>query len=188
MTAAASVRLFVAVEIPEDVRDGIAAAVAPLRRAGPPVRWVASGAYHLTMAFVGWVDDAGVGAVEDACATAAPAVEPFAVTLSGTAGTFGGGVLWAGLADGRPLDELAIALRELLAERGLLVEHRPFHAHVTLARAVRAARITRGLADAYAGPRATWTVQRVVMMRSRLHPSGARYRVESAWRLGLGTV
>lgn len=184
MTAGATTRLFVAVEVPEDVRDAIMAATDPLRRSAPQVRWVPAEAYHLTLAFVGGVDDPGVRALEDACAAAASAVEPFTVSLTGAADTFGGSVLWAGLADSEPLERLAVVLRAGLGERGLLVEHRPFHAHVTLARAARDARIPSRLVDAYAGPRSTWTVERLVMMRSRLRRSGARYSVEGAWLLG----
>lgn len=184
MTAEGKARLFVAVEIPGGVREEIAAATDPLRRTAPQVRWVAAEAYHLTLAFVGWVEDPGVRALEDACAVAASGAEPFTVTLSGTAGTFGGGVLWAGLADCGPLEQLATALRAALAKREMAVEQRSFHAHVTLARPARGVRLPRGLADAYTGPRSTWPVERLVMMRSRLHPSGARYSVEGAWPLG----
>ncbi|MEX0657779.1 MAG: RNA 2',3'-cyclic phosphodiesterase [Egibacteraceae bacterium] len=184
MTDDAKARQFAAVEVPEEVRDAIEAATEPLRRSAVQVRWVAPDAYHLTLAFVGWVDDAGARALEDACAAAASTVQPFSMGLTGAAGTFGGGVLWAGLADCPPLERLASALRAGLGERGMRVEQRPFHAHVTLARAARDARIPRRLVDAYAGPRATWPVERLVTMRSRLRRSGARYRVEGAWPLG----
>lgn len=50
-------RLFVAIEIPAGVRDGVDAAVEPLGRVAPAVRCVGPGAYHLTLAFLGWVDE-----------------------------------------------------------------------------------------------------------------------------------
>lgn len=183
----ARVRLFVAVEIPDGVRDGLEAAAEPLRRRLPGARWVASNVYHVTLAFVGWADDSVARAVEESCAAAASAVGPFTLSLSGGAGTFGGGVLWAGLADSEPLRQLAAALRERLIEQGLPVDQRPFHAHVTLARAGRDARIAPGLAGAYVGPRSTWPVKRLVMMRSRLRRPGAQYSVEGAWLLGRGS-
>lgn len=177
-------RLFVAVEIPSDVRDGVEAAVEPLRRRMPDVRWVSPSAYHVTLAFIGWADDEGVGLVERACAEAASAVHPFSLALSGRAGAFGDSVLWAGLVDSPGLDGLAAAVRQALTGRGMLVEQRSFHGHLTLARAGRSARIRRGLAEAYEGPAPSWRVERLVLMRSRLRRTGAQYGVEGAWLLG----
>lgn len=176
-------RLFVAVEVPTDVRDGIDLAVDPLRRARPELRWVEPSAYHLTMAFVGWCDDAGVRTVQAACAEAAGAVGPFRLGLTGAADTFGGSVLWVGVAASEQLGVLAAAVRRALAARGTEVEARPFHAHVTIARAGRGTRVNRRLAQQYEGPASAWTVERLVLMRSRLRRGGAQYGVEAAWRL-----
>lgn len=182
--AEAKARLFVAVEVPPRVRDAIDAAVEPLRREQPDARWVPPGNYHLTLEFIGWVDDDVGRAVEAACAEAAGAVEAFDVALSATAGTFGSGVLWAGIDDAPELDALAGAVRDALTRRDLVVEQRPFHAHITLARAGRGARIRRGLAERYDGPRERWRVERLALLRSRLRRSGAQYGLEAAWLLG----
>lgn len=179
-------RLFVAVEVPARVRDGIEPATEPLRRRQPEARWVEPSAFHLTLAFVGWLDDEKSRAVEKACAEAAGSVGPFDLALSGRAGTFGSGVLWAGMEHSPELDRLAGAVRQALADRDLLVETRPFHGHLTLARAARGARIHPGLAQAYEGPRLSWRVERLALMRSRLRRAGARYSVEAAWPLGRG--
>lgn len=172
-----------AVEVPADVRDGIDLAVEPLRRRQPELRWVQPAAFHLTVAFVGWCDDAGVRAVQAACEDAAGGLSPFPLGLTGQAGTFGTSVLWAGLTDSPELDELASVVRATLAARGLEMETRPFHAHITLARAGRGGRISRRLAQQYEGPRLWWTVERLVLMRSRVRPGGAPYRAVGAWRL-----
>lgn len=177
-------RLFVAVEIPANIRDRIEAAVEPVRRRLPAGRWVSPNAFHVTLAFIGWVDDEEAMRVQDACGEAASASGAFRLALSGQAGTFGTGVLWAGLEDSTELDGLVAALRSALAGRGLAVDERPFHAHVTLARAGRGARIRQDLAVAYEGPTSSWPVERLVLMRSRLGPSGAQYSVEGAWPLG----
>lgn len=177
-------RLFVAVEVPAGVRDSIDAAAEPLRLVQPDARWVSPHGFHLTLAFVGWADEEAQQAVHDACADAAAAAEPFELALTGTAGMFGNGVLWAALEDSRPLADLAAAVRTGLAGRELTVEARPFHAHVTLARASRGSRLRRDLADAYEGPQSSWPVDRVVLMRSRLQRGGSRYITEAAWQLG----
>lgn len=177
-------RLFVAVEVPAPVRDRIDAAAETLRLAQPDARWVTPRGFHLTLAFIGWADEEALLAAQEACAAAAVASPPFELALTGTAGMFGNGVLWAGLEDSPALDELAAAVRSGLAERELTVEARPFHAHVTLARASRGSRLRRDLAAAYDGPRTSWRVDELLLMRSRLQRGGSRYTTEAAWRLG----
>lgn len=181
--ADARARLFVAVEVPARVREGIVAAARPLRRDQPEVRWVDPGALHLTVAFVGEVGEEGRRAVEGACAEAAVTVGAFDLVLSGRAGTFGRRVLWAGVEPSPALDRLSSALRGALAARGLPVEERAFHAHVTLARAVRGARIRAGAPEAYESPKLSWRVERLALMRSHLGQGGARYSVAGAWAL-----
>lgn len=182
--ADAQARLFVAVEVPSGVRDGIDGAVEPLRRRLPNARWVAPQAFHVTLAFIGAVDDVRAAAVEHACAEAAAGNEPFGLALSGRAGTFGDSVLWAELVASAELARLAGTVRDALADRGLDVEQRAFHAHVTLARAGRSARITPAVRDLYVGPRSSWRVERVAALRSRLGRLGAPYGLEGAWLLG----
>lgn len=176
-------RLFVAVEVPTEVRDAIDFAMEPLRRSQPDVRWIAPSAFHLTVAFLGWCDTAGRQAVEAACAQAAATVGSFGLSLTGAAATFGSRVLWVELAPSRELDTLASALRAALGDAGMRVEARPFHAHITVARAGRGARLRPGLAQSYDGPELSWSVERLVLMRSRLRRTGALYSVESAWPL-----
>lgn len=181
--AGSRARLFVAVGIPARVRGAVEAAARPLRRAQPDARWVDPSALHLTVAFVGAVGDEERRAVEGACAEAAATVGSFDLALSGRAGTFGRGVLWAGVEHSPALDRLAMAVHGALVTRGLPVEDRAFHAHVTLARARRGARIRPGAAEDYESPRLSWRVERLALMRSRLDQGGARYRVAGEWPL-----
>ena len=159
-------RLFVAVEVPADVRAAVDAAVAPLRTAAPKLRWVAPERYHLTLVFLGAVDEAllpGVSAgMQAGCAGAAG----FTLALDGTVGTFGRRVLWAGVAPSPELTTLAgrvtAALRSVV---GLADEQREFSAHLTLARAKREpvrSRLVKGVSV----PALSWPVGRVVLLRS----------------------
>lgn len=177
-------RLFVAVEVPSSVRDAVDGATEALRRRQPELKWTSLASFHLTLAFLGWLDPDGVSAVHRATAAAAAESEPFTVELSGEAGTFGSKVLWAAVQPNDALTALANAVRARLVDEGLSVESRPFHAHLTLARAGRDGRIRRELSASFEGPTHAWTVDRVVVMRSRLSRGGARYTVESAWPLG----
>ena len=161
-------RLFVAVEVPEVVRAAVQDAVAPLHSVAPPgVRWVHASRYHLTLTFLGSVEESVVPAVTAALSSAVVGVGPFTLSLDGTVGRFGRRVLWAGVAQSPALAALAAsvasAMREIVAFDD---EGREFRAHLTLARAGRA-----GLpeAEAVAGvtvPRLAWDVERVVLLRS----------------------
>lgn len=178
-------RLFVAVEIPEVVREAVDAAASALQRRAPDARWTGPSGWHLTLAFIGWVDPGSVEAVESACADAAARAAPFRLRLDGTAGTFSNRVLWAGIEHSEELAVLADRVRDGLELAGFEMETRPFRAHLTLARARRGASLPRGIADDYHGPTAAWTVDRLLLMRSRLRRTGARYTVHGAWLLGL---
>jgi RNA 2',3'-cyclic 3'-phosphodiesterase len=176
-------RLFVAVEIPGAVRKAVDAAAAGLQREVPDAKWTDPAAWHLTLAFLGWVDEERVPVVERACAATVAAVAPFELALSGTAGTFGNRVLWAGLEPSAELAGLVDRARTELSAAGFEIDQRPLHAHLTLARARRGGGLPQRLAHSYRGPASRWTVERVVLMRSRLQRTGARYTIEAAWRL-----
>jgi 2'-5' RNA ligase len=179
----ARLRLFVAVDVPENVAAEVDAAVAPLRASAPGLRWTASGNWHLTAAFLGSIEETLLPRITDAVARAAAGSHPFALRLSGSAGSFPG-VLWAALEPAPLLDELAAALRVHGAALGLPGEDRPFHAHVTLARTARGTRLPEDLVERYEGPRSSWTVRSIALMRSRLAVGGAKHEVCQRYELG----
>ena len=172
-------RLFVAVEIPEPVRSAVDTAVAPLRDAMPGLRWVAPERYHLTLVFIGSVDEAVVGAVGDAVAAGCEGAQPFSLALDGHVGSFGRRVIWAGLQRSPELAELAAAIGERVARVVPLPDaEREFRAHLTLARAGREKVHARMIGDVSV-PALTWPVQRVVLLRS-----AATYELVRAVDLG----
>jgi len=177
-----STRCFVAVLLPERVRAGLAAVCAELRGQTRGLSWVREDNLHLTLRFLGNVEPAMLPNIRTAVMTAAGAVEPFTVSLSGLGGFPGGRaprVLWANVATGgEAMVALYEALETALAARGILRESRPFHPHVTLAR-VRdprgAGRIAKVLG---AGPLfGEVRVGALHLMRSELDPRGARYSI-----------
>lgn len=177
-------RLFVAVEVPDSVRAELEEAVAPLRAEVPGLRWTSIEGWHLTAAFLGAVEPGLLPQVETAVGRAAAGSTPFSLRLTGEAGTFPGGVLWAGVAPAPLLDELAASLRVRFAALGRPPDERPFHAHLTLARSGRGSRLPDDLVERYAGPSSPWTVRTLALMRSRLAVGGARYEVWREYSLG----
>ena len=130
-------RLFAAVEIPEDIRGALAEAVLPVRERFPKARWVPIQNQHVTVKFLGPTYPRLVEWVTGSISTVAGQHAPFPTRVEGL-GAFPSGrrvrVLWAGLDDGDgPLERLAAALDEALA-REFAPEKRAFTPHLTLAR------------------------------------------------------
>jgi RNA 2',3'-cyclic 3'-phosphodiesterase len=131
-------RTFIAVDLGDEARAHLQREVARLGRALPGVRWVDPAKLHLTLAFLGELDDERLAAAEAAALEAARAVKPFTLEVAGL-GIFGPShaprVIWAGVGGNvRRLAQLHDALAAALAARGFVREERPFSPHLTLAR------------------------------------------------------
>ena len=146
------------------------------------VSWVAPENLHVTVKFLGNVDEARVQSVIDALRTAVRGHAPFDLEVGGL-GAFPSAtrarVLWAGLIGGTtPLGALAASVEDALAQLGFPREDRPFSPHITLAR-VREPRRSPELAEALgvtSGRRfGQVAVPDIALMRSDLSPRGARY-------------
>jgi 2'-5' RNA ligase len=183
-------RLFVAVDPAPAVVKRLGAAMAAARRLAPSAKWAATGSFHITLAFLGDMPVARVPDLVAAIGAAALLHAPVDLRVAG-AGTFGGWrprVLWAGVTgDVGALAALAGAVGAALAPFGYTLEHRPFTAHLTLARA----RDPRGdpafapCAAALAGEDFGSTrVEQVILYRSDLSPKGAAYTPLAALPLG----
>lgn len=183
-------RLFVAVNLPDAVRERAWRASAPLRDRAFPVRWVGEEGLHLTLRFLGSVEREGASDVSAALEGAARGIGPLELRLGGV-GAFPSlrdpRVLWLGVEGPPGLAALREAVEGAVAALGFGREEREFHPHVTLGRVRRGARrgALEGLAAA-AGrvrPDAACTIDSVELMESETGPGGARYTVVSSHRL-----
>jgi 2'-5' RNA ligase len=164
------------------VRDALGRRIEELGRVTDGVGWVATGNLHVTLKFLGHVDEARVAEIQAALDRAVGGAAPFELGVE-RLGAFPTAtrprVIWAGMADGvAALGELAARVDAELARVGFEPEARAFSAHVTLGR-VREPRRNPGLTAAIekgASERfGTVRVDRVSLMRSDLSPRGARY-------------
>jgi RNA 2',3'-cyclic 3'-phosphodiesterase len=135
------VRLFVALEIPTDVRDNLAAFLEDTRElseefAEKGVRWVRRENLHVTLKFIGELADEKLDSIRAALATVRGDA-PIDIQLGGM-GFFSDGdrptVLWTGLEAATNLAPLADAIDCALATQGIAKEKRAFVPHLTLAR------------------------------------------------------
>jgi 2'-5' RNA ligase len=173
-------RLFVAMDIPEDVRAAISALVAKLRPTHRNARWVRIEGLHVTLKFIGETSSEKSAKIKTALA-AIPSRAPIPMIFRGL-GFFPNDrrprVLWAGIASGPELAALAAAVDAALASLGTPREDRAFSPHLTLARfdtprgldVLRAA-IEKSGALEFGGA----TTKEFHLYQSVLKPGGAEY-------------
>ena len=174
-------RLFTALEIPAD----IAFSLSLLRGGLPRARWIDTENYHVTLRFIGDVDEP---LVDDIAGALHQISRPsFELTLEGL-GTFGNRrphSLWAGLKRAPAVIGLHTELERCLQRIGLAPEHRRFIPHITLAR-VRAA--SEPDVAAYLALRgnfqtAPFPAGRFVLLSSKASRGGGPYVMEEAYPL-----
>lgn len=186
-------RLFIACLLPKPLTEALGRRIRGLERTGADVRFVPPRSLHLTLRFLGDVEDSCVMDTVAAVREAAAAGEPLRLSVHGL-GVFPPSrpprVVFAGLAgDLDALRALAARLERLLEPLGHQPERRPFVPHVTLGR-VRSGRGADGLlaavragADADFG---AFTAGAVALMESHLSPGGAEHAVVARLPLGAG--
>ncbi|GFE61224.1 RNA 2',3'-cyclic phosphodiesterase [Geobacter sp. AOG2] len=124
-------RLFIAIELPDTIKRHLE----KIRAHIPGSRWVPMEQIHLTLAFLGEVDEV---TIERLTGSLAAIQSPgFSLRFSG-AGCFPDRsrprVLWVGLEPEPRLNRLASLVRETVLACGIPLEERPFSPHITLAR------------------------------------------------------
>ena len=184
-------RLFVAAYPPASACDDLEQRLADLavsRAAadGVNTRLARRETWHVTLAFLGEVDDGRAPAAATAIERAADG-PPLELRLAG-GGRFGRGrftVLWAGV-EGDGLDVVSRRVRRELKKAKLPYDDRPYRPHLTLARPgdrldPEAVEADRALLAAYRGP--SWPVTELLLMRSHLGPHPSYDRL-GGWPLG----
>jgi 2'-5' RNA ligase len=179
--AAATRRLFVAVNLAVDIRQSLATVVAPLRVTERAVSWVAEPNLHLTLRFLGEQPAKLVAELSRALRDVGGQVPAHELIL-GAFGAFPSlrrpRVLWLGVSANVASASLYQKVDDACAALGLGREAREFHAHVTLGRVrPRATPAPATLVEAARLLDTTWTtpVTTVDLMSSQLGSGGARY-------------
>ena len=128
-------RTFVAVDIPEEIRQKLARFVEGVREFAPEARWVNPASLHITLKFIGEIGEERVAEVKQALAKVSG--ESSDVSFRGT-GFFptvkAARVFWIGVEADARLAALAARVDEALAPLGIAREERAFTPHLTLAR------------------------------------------------------
>jgi 2'-5' RNA ligase len=182
----ARIRTFIAVDPGKPIRDRLLALQETLARTETEVKWVEAANLHVTLLFLGEVDDREVHHVCQMVADGVQQRPAFSMTVE-RVGCFPTPrrprVVWAGVGEGtQPLCAIHDTLEEPLTELGYRREERRYTPHITLGR-VKSDRPTDKLAAAlvkHAGWKGGETaVREILVMSSELTPQGPIYTVLS---------
>ncbi len=121
-------RLFVAVELSDEMKKAITASMHELKKAGVRGSFVPMQNLHLTLAFIGETKESGK--IKDALKELH--VKPFKLALSDM-GTFGD-LLWVGMKGNQGMSGAAKAVREALDSAGIGYDKKKFSPHITIIR------------------------------------------------------
>ena len=177
----AKIRTFIAVELPEEMKQGLARLQADLRKHGARVSWTRPEGLHVTLKFLGNVEESQIEAIAEAVRTAVSGSTRPRLTVAGTGAFPGWGsprVLWVGVEDeeGR-LGAIQARLEKELEKLGFEREKRAFKPHLTLGR-VKAIGGVRPVSEDLRNRQVdlgTFEVTQIVVMKSDLKPTGAVY-------------
>lgn len=198
-------RAFLAVELDESLRGQVAPVQSRLKRELEPlsgrirVTWVRPDAMHLTVAFLGDIDEALVPGLRDTVLRAVQPCSSFAIPLS-RLGAFpraqAPNALWLGPSldweqqdEAKRVQQMVKAVGGACASIGVAPEARPWRAHLTLARIREGEReigrvlVAAGSLDQPADV-GTLHVNEIVMMKSHLQQGGPVYT--KLWTVALG--
>ncbi len=171
------VRAFIAVEISPEVRKRVEESLEPLRRRFPDLKWVQSENLHLTLRFLGEIEESQAKDLEALMTERFKNLGPVALQLR-TVGKFPDHgtavrVVWIGVeGDVQGLKSLWERAQACAREIGLEKDDHGFSPHITVARTRASNQRISGLGPAEFG---TTTVDRVILFQSELSPKGPAY-------------
>ncbi len=173
-------RLFVALEIPSDVRENLAALLKSLRAVSPQTRWARPENLHVTLKFIGEMPETKLAGIRNALA-GVRSDQSVALDFRGL-GFFPNEkhprVFWAGIEASPNLKTLAAEIDGATEKLGIPREQRPFSPHLTLARfePARLQETLRASIQENVGREfGSLRTGQFHLIESKLKPSGAEY-------------
>lgn len=175
-----TVRAFIALELPQEIKQAIADYVAPLRALDRGISWTKAENVHLTLKFLGNVHKPQIEKVATALREVCASFAPIAAEIIGS-GVFPNEhrarVLWIGMKESSgKLAELAQRIESECRRLGFEKEERSFSPHLTIARVKegKAANAVKALRES-PFPARQIVFQECTLMQSVLHPAGSIY-------------
>jgi 2'-5' RNA ligase len=176
-----TLRSFIAIELPEKIHAFLADMQQDFKKCGADIRWVNTRNIHLTLKFLGSIEEKTSKKIIDEIKSICSHYRPFDLTIKGV-GMFPNvkspRVLWVGVNGSNVLTELKKDIEDGMSSLGFESEDRKFTPHLTLGRfrSGKGKECIRELMERYGDSTlGTTSVHFVSFMRSDLHPKGARY-------------
>lgn len=176
-------RLFFALPLPDELKTRLADFQRRSKALGVPASWPEPQGLHLTLAFLGELEETCVPSLLDVARCAGVSSAAFTLrtaTLGGFPSDRRARIVWLGVEEEPRLDALCARLRQDLKLAGHAFDEKPFRAHLTLTRLKNATDI--GLLGEAPEP-CSFAVRELVLFQSVTTTAGARYR-----RLGVATL
>ena len=183
-------RCFIAIEIPETIQSKLARIQGTLRNHIQKASWVKPGNIHLTLKFLGDVDQANLESIGESVGAVAIRHRSFSLRLGGV-GAFPNlarpRVIWVGVKVGRErLCNLAEDINLALSGCGFSLDTKRFNPHLTIARLkgrmdLRPYIVQYHQYDWIDG--AEMMVDTTSLIQSQLHPQGAIYSTLRSYSL-----
>ena len=185
-------RIFVALDLEEEIRRRIENFINEVRDLAPGARWVNPESLHVTLKFIGERPESMVKQIEETLAATKAGLIELRYSETGFFPTpRSARVFWVGIHAGGGLAELARKVEDGLAEIGIPKEKRAFSPHLTLARASGGsgaperhkgdkpnrvfAKLQEQLSKRSPIEFGTMTAREFFLYRSRLSPKGSTY-------------
>jgi 2'-5' RNA ligase len=179
-------RVFIAIDVPEEIRERLAAVQEKIRETTTSARWVAPESIHVTLKFIGEMPEKRREDIDEALRGLT--WKHIRVSVRGVGffpGTRSPRVLWAGL-DAASIEGLAEEIDSRLERAGFDRERRKFRAHLTLARAKnnQLEKVMVAAAAPFEDEEfGTFTVDRIFLFESTLNAGGSVYTKLQEYRL-----
>lgn len=186
-----AIRSFLAFDLPQGIKEEVTRISGGVKKSGLNASWVKPGNIHLTVVFMGDVNEKDIPGIIASIDNVAVQYEPFNISLGGM-GLFPDirrpRVIWLGL-DGEieKLASLRDDLQKSLESFGVEQEKRTFKPHLTLGRFRRSTREKSHLkkileeSGRITGP--TGRLDELILFKSELRPGGSVYERLHSWAL-----
>jgi 2'-5' RNA ligase len=186
-------RTFIAINLNPELKETLSNLIEELKRLDPArksVRWVNQQAMHLTLKFLGEIDESQVEQIKKALEQISDGSRTFTMEIRGT-GYFppdkrNPRVLWLGIEEEKSLQILQSRLEEEMEKLGFPKENRKFHPHLTLGRVKIPSNLREIMLhlEQYGSQKfGEMEVRKITFFKSVLKPTGAEYSVLSEFEL-----
>jgi len=174
-------RLFIAIDIPDEIKRAISELIGRLKKTGSDVKWVRPETVHITLKFLGEVEESKIKAITDRLEMISKRHAPFELEAVGT-GVFPDysrpRVLWIGIRQNEEVQKIYEEINTELKALGFEEENRAFKPHLTIGRVKSRSGLNQTLKTLRGFSKRDFgkiSVKEILLMKSTLKPTGAEY-------------